>query len=185
MVLDISGLILTLQAFQSQFGAEEKDLHFLNRVLTSKELQALLRIHNKVSAIVGKSPLLHNGDETGSGYSAELFIPTVSNVFGISCEVIEVLQSYIQRSGSRDARDLILLLQRPAVQVFCAFLFFFMLQVLSIIDSLSILQSLFSVHDKISQKDYVPKLPELPYEVDEDEETVKIVQLVKSREPLV
>ena len=60
-----------------------------------------------------------------------------------------------------------------------------MLQVLSIIDSLSILQSLFSVHDKISQKDYVPKLPELPYEVDEDEETVKIVQLVKSREPLV
>jgi MAGUK p55 subfamily member 3/7 len=46
-------------------------------------------------------------------------------------------------------------------------------------------QSLLSVHDKISQKDYVPKLPELPLEVDEDEETVKIVQLVKSNEPLV
>ena len=31
----------------------------------------------------------------------------------------------------------------------------------------------------------MPKLPELPLEVDEDEETVKIVQLVKSNEPLV
>lgn len=47
------------------------------------------------------------------------------------------------------------------------------------------LQSLFSVHDKISQKDFTPKLAELPLEVDEDEETVKIVQLVKSNEPLV
>lgn len=42
------------------------------------------------------------------------------------------------------------------------------------------------VHDTISQKDYVPKLPEPPFDtVDEDEETIKIVQLVKSNEPLV
>jgi hypothetical protein len=42
------------------------------------------------------------------------------------------------------------------------------------------------VHDTISQKDYNPKLPEIPYDaVDEEEETVKIVQLVKSNEPMV
>ena len=40
-------------------------------------------------------------------------------------------------------------------------------------------------HDAIAQKDFYPHLPEIPIEVDEDEETVKIVQLVKSNEPLV
>lgn len=37
----------------------------------------------------------------------------------------------------------------------------------------------------MAQKDYYPHLPEIPLEVDEDEETIKIVQLVKSNEPLV
>ncbi len=40
-------------------------------------------------------------------------------------------------------------------------------------------------HDIVAQRDYLPKLNEVPIEVDEDEETVKIVQLVKSQEPLV
>lgn len=42
-----------------------------------------------------------------------------------------------------------------------------------------------ATHDAIAQKDFYPHLPEIPIEVDEDEETVKIVQLVKSNEPLV
>lgn len=46
-------------------------------------------------------------------------------------------------------------------------------------------QSLLATHDAIAQKDFYPHLPEIPIEVDEDEETVKIVQLVKSNEPLV
>lgn len=46
-------------------------------------------------------------------------------------------------------------------------------------------QSLLASHDAIAQKDFYPHLPEIPIEVDEDEETVKIVQLVKSNEPLV
>ena len=38
----------------------------------------------------------------------------------------------------------------------------------------------------VAQKDYVPRLPDLPADADdEEEETVKIVQLVKSNEPLV
>lgn len=47
------------------------------------------------------------------------------------------------------------------------------------------IKGLLCAHDAIAQKDYYPKLPEIPQEVDEDEETVKIVQLVKSNEPLV
>ena len=35
----------------------------------------------------------------------------------------------------------------------------------------------------MAQRDYVPKLSEIPIEVDEDEETIKIVQLVKSSDP--
>lgn len=42
-----------------------------------------------------------------------------------------------------------------------------------------------ATHDAIAQKDFYPHLPDIPIEVDEDEETVKIVQLVKSNEPLV
>ena len=91
----------------------------------------------------------------------EVVSPLLSNSHGVSCEVIETLQSHLQRTGSRDSRELIRLLQRPAFQ------------------------SLLNVHDTISRKDYNPKLPELPYDVDEDEETVKIVQLVKSNEPMV
>lgn len=40
-------------------------------------------------------------------------------------------------------------------------------------------------HDAVAQKDFYPRLPDIPVEVDEDEETIKIVQLVKSNEPLV
>ncbi|XP_055919450.1 MAGUK p55 subfamily member 7 isoform X3 [Eupeodes corollae] len=46
------------------------------------------------------------------------------------------------------------------------------------------LQSLLCAHDAIAQKDFYPHLPEIPVEMDEDEETIKIVQLVKSNEPL-
>ena len=37
----------------------------------------------------------------------------------------------------------------------------------------------------MAQRDYVPKLSDIPVEVDEDEETIKIVQLVKSQDALV
>ena len=44
-------------------------------------------------------------------------------------------------------------------------------------------QNLLASHDIVAQRDYVPKLSEIPIEVDEDEETIKIVQLVKSSDP--
>ena len=47
------------------------------------------------------------------------------------------------------------------------------------------LQNLLASHDIVAQRDYQPKLSEIPVEVDEDEETIKIVQLVKSQDALV
>jgi len=51
--------------------------------------------------------------------------------------------------------------------------------------SLSFLQSLLSVHDTVAQKSYDPILPPLPDDIDDDEDSVKIIRLVKNKEPLV
>lgn len=48
------------------------------------------------------------------------------------------------------------------------------------------LQSLLSVHDAVAQGDFEPTLPPMPDDVlEEDEDSVKIVSLVKTKEPLV
>ncbi|XP_030055133.1 MAGUK p55 subfamily member 7 [Microcaecilia unicolor] len=46
------------------------------------------------------------------------------------------------------------------------------------------LKALLSVHDTVAQKDYDPVLPSMPDEIDDDEDSVKIIRLVKNREPL-
>lgn len=47
------------------------------------------------------------------------------------------------------------------------------------------LQSVLSVHDTVAQKNYDPELPPLPEDIDDDEDSVKIIRLVKNKEPLV
>lgn len=49
------------------------------------------------------------------------------------------------------------------------------------------LKALLSVHDTVAQKNFDPVLPPLPDDFDEEleEESVKIVRLVKNKEPLV
>lgn len=46
------------------------------------------------------------------------------------------------------------------------------------------LRALLSTHDQVAKKDFGPSLPDIIHEGEDDEETVKIVQLVKSNEPL-
>uniref|UniRef100_A0A673VQQ7 L27 domain-containing protein n=1 Tax=Salmo trutta TaxID=8032 RepID=A0A673VQQ7_SALTR len=46
-------------------------------------------------------------------------------------------------------------------------------------------KSLLSVHDTVAQKSYDPELPPLPDDIDDDEVSVKIIRLVKNKEPLV
>jgi hypothetical protein len=114
LIIDLSRLLATLH--QTRGGDDFQDINFLSQVLTSKGMTNLLRVHKKISAIVGKP---NSASDTNGGleYEPEMIVPIVSNVFNISCEVIEILQSFVQRSGSRDSRELILLLQRPAFQV--------------------------------------------------------------------
>lgn len=54
-----------------------------------------------------------------------------------------------------------------------------------LLNSLSVLQSLLSVHDVVAQKSYDPELPPLPEGLEDDEDSVKIIRLVKNKEPLV
>jgi len=48
-------------------------------------------------------------------------------------------------------------------------------------------KAVLSAHDTVAQKNFDPVLPPLPEDVDDDleEESVKIVRLVKNKEPLV
>ncbi|XP_075068111.1 MAGUK p55 subfamily member 7 isoform X2 [Mixophyes fleayi] len=46
------------------------------------------------------------------------------------------------------------------------------------------LKALLSVHDTVAQKSYDPVLPPMPDDIDDDEDSVKIIRLVKNREPL-
>uniref|UniRef100_A0A673BZA2 Membrane protein, palmitoylated 7a (MAGUK p55 subfamily member 7) n=1 Tax=Sphaeramia orbicularis TaxID=375764 RepID=A0A673BZA2_9TELE len=43
---------------------------------------------------------------------------------------------------------------------------------------------LLSVHDTVAQRRYDPELPPLPDDIDDDEDSVKIIRLVKNKEPL-
>uniref|UniRef100_A0A8D3DV57 MAGUK p55 scaffold protein 7a n=1 Tax=Scophthalmus maximus TaxID=52904 RepID=A0A8D3DV57_SCOMX len=45
-------------------------------------------------------------------------------------------------------------------------------------------QSLLKVHDTVALKSYDPELPPLPDDIDDDEDSVKIIRLVKNKEPL-
>ncbi|XP_072268777.1 MAGUK p55 subfamily member 7 [Pyxicephalus adspersus] len=45
-------------------------------------------------------------------------------------------------------------------------------------------KALLSVHDTVAQKSYDPVLPPMPEDIDDDEDSVKIIRLVKNREPL-
>lgn len=49
------------------------------------------------------------------------------------------------------------------------------------------LQAVLTVHDTVAQKNFDPVLPPLPDDLDDEleEESVKIVRLVKNKEPLV
>ena len=41
-------------------------------------------------------------------------------------------------------------------------------------------------HDQVAEKEFLPRLPDIAHEVDEDDESVKVVRLVKgNKEPLV
>ncbi|XP_011865559.1 PREDICTED: MAGUK p55 subfamily member 7 isoform X4 [Vollenhovia emeryi] len=139
----LSKLLNSLQENKSEIpSCTEEEFGFLSELLQSKELNALVNVHNKIL----------------SNVKDDKFFPVLSNAMDIDVEVLDLLST--KTHASPDCKELFHLLQKPHIQ------------------------GLLCAHDAVAQKDYYPRLPEIPLEVDEDEETVKIVQLVKSNEPL-
>ncbi|XP_073953231.1 membrane palmitoylated protein 7-like protein metro isoform X1 [Choristoneura fumiferana] len=122
--------------------AEGEDVAFLSELLQSKQLHALVQVHNKIVA-KGKD---------------DKFFPLLSNAMQVTLEVLDLLGNVV--SVSKEYQQLLSLLQKPHFQ------------------------AILCTHDAVAQKDYYPHLPDVPSDADEEEETVKIVQLVKSDEPL-
>ncbi|XP_045531907.1 MAGUK p55 subfamily member 7 isoform X1 [Pieris brassicae] len=134
----LSRLLTSLKEVQS--GGE--DVAFLSELLQSKQLHALVQVHNKIVA-KGKD---------------DKFYPLLSNAMQVTLEVLEMFGEL--KTVSKEFQELLSLLQKPHFQ------------------------AILCTHDAVAQKDYYPHLPDIPPDGDEDEETVKIVQLVKSDEPL-
>ncbi|KAG8190130.1 hypothetical protein JTE90_026698 [Oedothorax gibbosus] len=82
--------------------------------------------------------------------------PSYEDASRLSIDVKELLAS----SNSRESDELRNLLEKPH------------------------LKALFQTHDQVARKDFLPALPDVPFEVDEDDESVKVVQLIKNTEPL-
>lgn len=99
----------------------------------------------------------------------------------VALEVLEQLSTRCHISPL--CKEVFYFLQRPHIQVRERIYWSYFEEQIQL--KFFLLQSVLCAHDAIAQKDFYPHLPEIPVEVDEDEETVKIVQLVKNSEPLV
>lgn len=83
--------------------------------------------------------------------------PVLKSVTSLVSELSDELQG---KSSIAEIKELLALLSRPHVK------------------------SLLSVHDTVAQQNYDPELPPLPDDLDDDEDSVKIIRLVKNKEPL-
>lgn len=83
--------------------------------------------------------------------------PVLDSAGSLAQNLTEELQG---RSASNEIRELVKLLSKPHVK------------------------SLLSVHDTVARKSYDPELPPLPDDIDDEEDSVKIIRLVKNKEPL-
>lgn len=84
-------------------------------------------------------------------------VPVLDSAAALAHELSEELEG---KSANGEIKELLQLLAKPHVK------------------------SLLSVHDTVAQKSYDPILPPLPDDIDDDEDSVKIIRLVKNKEPL-
>ncbi|XP_058525629.1 MAGUK p55 subfamily member 7 isoform X2 [Ochotona princeps] len=90
-------------------------------------------------------------------YEKQSPTPILHSAAALAGDLAEELQG---KPCSHDVRELLKLLSKPSVK------------------------ALLSVHDTVAQKSYDPVLPPMPDDLEEEEDSVKIIRLVKNREPL-
>lgn len=90
-------------------------------------------------------------------YEESKAAPVVENAAVLASELSEELQGKL---ANGEIKELLKLLEKPYMK------------------------SLLSVHDTVAQRRYDPELPPLPDDIDDDEDSVKIIRLVKNKEPL-
>ncbi|KAM4705974.1 MAGUK p55 subfamily member 7 [Rhinophrynus dorsalis] len=90
-------------------------------------------------------------------YEKENPMPIIHSATALAEDLAEELHS---KTPSNEIRELLKLLSKPN------------------------LKALLSVHDTVAQKSYDPVLPPMPDDIDDDEDSVKIIRLVKNKEPL-
>nr|XP_020477003.1 MAGUK p55 subfamily member 7 isoform X2 [Monopterus albus] len=84
-------------------------------------------------------------------------IPILDSAVALAYGLSEELK---EKSGNEEIKELVKLLARPHVK------------------------GILLVHDAVAQKSYDPELPPLPEDINEEEDSVKIIRLVKNKEPL-
>ncbi|XP_066136515.1 MAGUK p55 subfamily member 7 isoform X1 [Saccopteryx bilineata] len=84
-------------------------------------------------------------------------VPILYGAAALADDLAEELQN---KPLNTEIRELLKLLSKPSVK------------------------ALLSVHDTVAQKKYDPVLPPMPDNIDDEEDSVKIIRLVKNREPL-
>ncbi|XP_065570492.1 MAGUK p55 subfamily member 7-like isoform X4 [Artemia franciscana] len=142
---------------ENRLNSNQEEREFLNNVLSSTELHALLNVHQRVSELAQGTNI--SGHKPSAPSATDRPVPAITNSVQVLEDVFGVLTN---NSCSNVAKELMKCLQS------------------------NYFQSLLWCHDVVAQKAYLPSLPE-PLEEDfedEDEETVKIVQLVKSSDSL-
>ncbi|XP_045389111.1 MAGUK p55 subfamily member 7 isoform X2 [Lemur catta] len=90
-------------------------------------------------------------------YEKQSPVPILHGAAALANDLAEELQN---KPSSSEIRELLKLLSKPNVK------------------------ALLSVHDTVAQKNYDPVLPPMPEDIDDEEDSVKIIRLVKNREPL-
>lgn len=99
LFIALSRLLASLEESRQILPSSEEEFGFLSGLLQSKELHALVKVHNKI---------IDNGKD-------EKFHPTLSNSMQIALEVLDVVLPRINLS--EECKEIFLLLQKPHLQV--------------------------------------------------------------------
>ncbi|XP_053913765.1 MAGUK p55 subfamily member 7 isoform X1 [Cuculus canorus] len=153
-----TGLYELLAALPAQLQPHvdsQEDLTFLWDMFGEKSLHSLVKIHEKLHYYEKQNP-----------------VPVLHGAAALADDLAEELQS---KPLSSEIRELLKLLSKPNLKENVLWLK---------LPGEQLCQALLSVHDTVAQKNYDPVLPPMPDDIDEEEDSVKIIRLVKNREPL-